>query len=168
MKVTPSHLAVLDSLPGACAPAGRLMVGAEAPGRGQLRDWRRDHPGVAIVNHYGPTELTVGCADYQAGPGQEVPEVVPIGVPMANTRIYVLDRWLCPVPVGVAGELYVAGAQLARGYAGRAALTGERFVACPFGGAGERMYRTGDLARWTVPPANQPRRRAADVRRAGR
>ena len=152
LKLTPSHLAVLDSLPGACAPAGQLMVGAEAPGRGQLRDWRRRHPGVGIVHHYGQTETTVGCADYQAGPGQEVPEVVPIGVPMANTRIYVLDRWLCPVPAGVAGELYVAGAQLARGYAGRAGLTAERFVACPFGAAGERMYRTGDLARWTVPP----------------
>ena len=149
LKLTPSHLAILDSLPGACAPAGQLMVGAETPGRGQLRDWRRRHPGVGIVHHYGQTETTVGCADYQAGPGQEVPEVVPIGVPMANTRIYVLDRWLCPVPVGVAGELYVAGAQLARGYAGRAGLTGERFVACPFGAAGERMYRTGDLARWT-------------------
>jgi amino acid adenylation domain-containing protein len=148
LKITPSHLPVLASL-DACAPTGRLMIGAEALRGGLLAQWHQRHPGVAVVSHYGSTETTVGCTDYLAGPADLAPGLaLPIGAPMVNTRVFVLDRWLCPVPAGVAGEVYVAGVQLARGYLGRAGLTAERFIACPFGTAGERMYRIGDLAKW--------------------
>ncbi len=151
LKVTPSHLPLLEGVPGSCAAGGLLMVGAEALSGGQLAAWRQRHPGMTVINHYGQTETTVGCTDYRIEPGQPLAAgPVPAGKPMANTRLYVLDRWLDPVPVGVAGELYVAGAGLARGYAGRPGLTAERFPACPFAAAGERMYRTGDLARWTT------------------
>ncbi len=102
---------------------------------------------VPIVNLFGPTETTVQVTHHLCG--EEVAEsgAVPIGRPIANTRVYVLDAKLDPAPLGVAGELYVSGANLARGYLGRAALTAERFVANPHE-TGTPMYRTGDLARW--------------------
>ena len=131
-------------------PVRELMLGAEALRGAAVSRWRQQHPAVAVVNHYGQTETTVGCVDYRLEPGQSLGQGdVPAGRPVANMRAYVLNQWLNPVPAGATGELYVAGAQLGRGYLGRPWLTGERFVACPFGAAGERMWpdrRSGEVA----------------------
>ncbi len=136
-KVVPAHLPLLAGLvPGGGGLARRLVVGGEALAGADVRAWLERSPGSVVVNEYGPTEATVGCCVFEAGAGAAVPDAVPVGSPAANTRLYVLDRWLDPVPAGVCGELYIAGAQLARGYLGRAGLTAERFVGCPFGARG--------------------------------
>ncbi|MEU8365332.1 amino acid adenylation domain-containing protein [Nonomuraea sp. NPDC048882] len=144
LKMVPSHLAALGE-PEPLLPARALVLGGEAAAPGWVEDLlaAAERRGCAVFNHYGPTETTIGVATTRLRAGGEVP----VGTPVANTRLYVLDEHLAPVPANVTGELYVAGAQLARGYLGRPGLTAERFVACPFGGG--RMYRTGDRARWT-------------------
>jgi len=153
MKVVPSHLAALGSSEGLARlfPARALVLGGEAAPPGLAGELLAAAGGRDLVNHYGPTETTIGVATSRLTIADVDEGVLPVGSPVANTRLYVLDSFLQPVPPGVTGQLYVAGAGLARGYLGRAGLTGERFVACPFGTAGERMYRTGDLARWAVP-----------------
>ncbi|MFF1922169.1 amino acid adenylation domain-containing protein [Streptomyces sp. NPDC058221] len=147
LTVPPAALAVM---PAGSLPTGTTMVLAgEACPPALVHAWAGER---FLVNAYGPTETTV-CATMsgrQYADGPLSPErTVSIGVPVDGTRVLVLDNRLAPVPPGVAGELYVCGAGVARGYHGRAALTASRFVADPSDRAGGRMYRTGDLVRWT-------------------
>ncbi|MGH8302843.1 MAG: amino acid adenylation domain-containing protein, partial [Steroidobacteraceae bacterium] len=135
-------------------PSGlRLLVsGGEKMELRFLRAWLTEPVSrhCHVANAYGPTEATVQVSTIEYGPDSPLPQhEVPIGRPVANTRIYILDEHGEPVPVGVTGELYVGGAQVARGYLNRPELTAERFLPDRFGGpAGARMYRTGDLGRW--------------------
>ncbi|MFJ9715314.1 amino acid adenylation domain-containing protein [Streptomyces sp. NPDC101213] len=122
----------------------RIIIGAEAVPVRLAETLARQ--AAEVFNMYGPTETVTWCTEARVEPGRGAP----IGRPVGNTRVYVLDSRLCPVPRGVQGELYIAGAGMARGYQGRPELTAERFVACPFGPAGARMYRTGDLVRWNA------------------
>ncbi|WP_375026794.1 amino acid adenylation domain-containing protein [Actinomadura sp. GTD37] len=147
VNTTPSHFTSLREA-GLLDDDGRhlptqLLLGGEAVGESLWAELRAI-PGLTARNFYGPTESTIDTMN-QVVARSEHPSV---GGPHRNTRSYVLDTALQPVPAGVPGELYLAGAQLARGYLGRPGLTAERFVADPFGAPGDRMYRTGDLARW--------------------
>ncbi|MGW5285426.1 non-ribosomal peptide synthetase, partial [Streptomyces collinus] len=142
LKVTPSHLSLLSELAPDAFKTGDLVIGGEALTGEQLVDWRSAHPGVTVINEYGPTEAAVGCMEFRVQPDAEIlAGAVSIGRPIENMRAYVLDAALQPVPIGVVGELYIAGAGLARGYFSRPSLTADRFVANPFGSDGSRMYR---------------------------
>jgi amino acid adenylation domain-containing protein len=144
LDITPSYakpLLAAGLLAGEHRPAV-LMLGGEAIDQ-QLWDELAAAPGVAAHNYYGPTECTVDALAAPVRTG--VP--VSLGTPVTNTRAHVLGPDLRPVPPGVAGELFLAGEGLARGYFRRPGLTAERFLPDPFGGPGERMYRTGDLVR---------------------
>ncbi|MFG2379325.1 amino acid adenylation domain-containing protein [Streptomyces sp. NPDC048504] len=148
LKAVPSHVAALGA--ASVASVRSVVLGGEAASAELVGELLASAGDRAVFNHYGPTETTVGVATTRLTVRDVASGVIPVGSPVANTQTYVLDEWLNPVPVGVVGELYVAGAQVARGYVGRSGLTSERFVACPFGPAGERMYRTGDRVRWTA------------------
>ena len=148
VSAVPSVLGGLAGEDGLRVSADAVVLAGEALPARLLADVRAALPGCLIANIYGPTEATVYATAWYAGDAVPAGASVPIGRPVANAAVFVLDGSLGLVPPGVTGELYIGGAGLARGYAGRAGLTGERFVACPFR-RGERMYRTGDLARWT-------------------
>ena len=126
-----------------------VVFGGEALEPQRLRGWLDNHADKPrLINMYGITETTVHASFREITAADIDTAVSPIGVPLEHLGFFVLDAWLQPVPAGVVGELYVAGAGLAYGYVGRAPLSATRFVACPFGAPGERMYRTGDLVWW--------------------
>ncbi|WP_045761592.1 non-ribosomal peptide synthetase, partial [Xanthomonas albilineans] len=154
VKLTPAHLDVLgQQLADHSTPLtpAVMVIGGEALPPATLARWHALAPHTRLINEYGPTETVVGCAvhtttadDAHAPNGR-----VPIGQPIAHLRLYVLDAHGQHAPIGVAGELHIAGPQLARGYLGRADLTAERFVPDPFAEhPGQRMYRSGDIACW--------------------
>ncbi|GLZ36653.1 non-ribosomal peptide synthetase [Actinokineospora sp. NBRC 105648] len=144
LNLPPTAVAALPR--HAIPPGANLVVCGEACPPGLVEAWS---PGLRMINGYGPTESTV-CATLSdpLTPADAATGVVPIGRPIPSVRTYVLDDRLRPAPVGVPGELYLAGTRLARGYLNQHAVTAQRFVADPFGPPGARMYRTGDRARW--------------------
>ncbi len=158
-KVTPSHLDALlaEGCVQANAEAGHVIVVAGELLRPQtVQRWQQTYlPGSTFYNEYGPTEATVGATVYAiTRPVDCAVASVPIGGPLANAELYVLNAAMQLQPVGVAGELYIGGAGLARGYLNQPKLTGERFVANPFAAeGGSRLYKTGDLVRW-LPEGN--------------
>jgi acyl-coenzyme A synthetase/AMP-(fatty) acid ligase/acyl carrier protein len=126
-----------------------FVIGGENLLAESLQLWRDAAPEARLINEYGPTETVVGCCVYEVQPGDPRTGSVPIGRPIANTQLYVLDVSLEPVPPGVVGELYIGGAGVALGYLNRPELTAERFLTDPFSGVpGARIYKTGDLARY--------------------
>lgn len=152
VKLTPSHLRALRGEAAEAGPADAVaafVIGGEVLPADLVAVWRLLAPRARFFNEYGPTEAVVGCCVHEAAEGADTGGAVPIGVPVDNTELYVLDRAGNQVRPGTLGELYIGGSQVVRGYLNRPALTAERFVPDPFSGVpGSRLYRTGDLVRY--------------------
>src|ERR1051325_9902938 len=152
VKITPAHLDLLSqqlSAREAARCTRAFIIGGEnLPGQ-ILTFWQQHAPDSALINEYGPTEATVGCCVYPVPKDQRISGAVPIGRPIANTRLFVLDERMEPAPDGAPGELFIAGDGLARGYLNRPELTAGKFLPDPFSREPDaRLYRTGDLVRW--------------------
>lgn len=152
VKITPAHLELLTqqvSVDEARGMTRAFVIGGENLTAESLQFWREAAPAMRLINEYGPTETVVGCCIHEVRPEDPQNGSVPIGRPIANTELYVLDESLQPVVVGAMGELYIGGTGVARGYLNRPELTQERFLPDPFSGRlGARLYKTGDLARY--------------------
>lgn len=152
LKLTPAHLEALSEQLEPGEAKGRvnvIVVGGEALRGRSVRFWQEHSPETVIINEYGPTETVVGCCVYALNGGRYIGEAdIPIGRPIANTRLYILDEAWHPVAPGMAGELFIGGSGVARGYWRRPESTAERFVPDPFAREiGARFYRTGDIVR---------------------
>src|SRR5258708_37078198 len=158
LKIVPSHMrGMLNSNAGSgFLPRRWLVLGGEASSWDLIQQVKGRGAGCRVLNHYGPTETTVGVLtcdttssnSTQDGGGSRAGGMVPIGRPLSNGKVYILDSELNPVGAGVSGEIYIAGAGVARGYLKREDLTAEKFMANPYSTEpGGRMYRTGDLGR---------------------
>jgi amino acid adenylation domain-containing protein len=151
LKLTPQHAQVLGEQlkEGSFAFPRVLVLGGEELKPAHIEAWKKFRPRTVLYNEYGPTEATVGCCVYKIPKDiQEAPRI-PIGRPINNVRLYILDKNLRPVPVGVSGQLYIGGLCLARGYLNRPDLTAENFIDDPFSSStGTKLFRTGDLARY--------------------
>ncbi|MBN3876528.1 MAG: non-ribosomal peptide synthetase [Nostoc sp.] len=156
VKITPSHLEILnqqiepDPMPNR---VNAFVLGGEALHANQIIPWLTHAPNTRLINEYGPTEAVVGCCVYEATGKRDLAGDLLIGQPIANVRIYILDNQNQLLPVGIPGELCIAGAGLASGYLNRPKLTAEKFIELNLFGKKERIYKTGDLARW-LPDGN--------------
>ncbi len=151
VKITPAHARLLGQQflqTEAAKKTNRIVLGGENLTLQDVAFWQENAPETVLINEYGPTETVVGCCVYEIPKDYAQKDSIPIGKPIANTQIFVLNENLRLAPNGVTGELYIGGDGLARGYLGKADLTAEKFVPHPFSENGERLYRTGDVARY--------------------